>query len=215
MPATLDSAALHSVRADLEAIEGVRRAVIDGPPYTVWIIADAAHAPPEMLVHTVLGRHGLTPAEATVQVCHAHGPEPRRRVRFVDTRMEGMRTGRVTARVSLEWAGQTHSGQVEGESGYALEMRSAALATIAALDEVIGGRVRFQLVGIKPFRAFDADVVVALLKSDLDGKSLIGAALASDDPYRAAAFAVLNATNRVLGNYLSNDEELSASASTP
>jgi len=213
MPAALDTAALDRVRADLEEIEGVRRAVIDGPPYTVWIIADAPHAPAEMLVHSVLSRHGLTPADATVQVCHAPGPEPRRRVRFVSAKMEGMRTGRVTARVSLEWAGETHVGEVEGESGYALEMRSAALATIAALDEVIGRRVQFQLVGIKPFRAFDADVVVALMKSDVDGKSLIGAALTSEDPYRAAAVAVLNATNRILGNYLSNDEELSAANS--
>ncbi|HSU16224.1 hypothetical protein [Longimicrobium sp.] len=213
MPAVLDSAALDSARAELEGIEGVRRAIIDGPPYTVWVIADAAHSPAEMLVHTVLTRHGLTPADATVQVCHAHAPEPRRRVRFISAKMDGLRTGRVTARVSLEWAGETHEGQVEGESGYALEMRSAALATIAALDGVIGKRVKFQLVGIKPFRAFDADVVVALMKSDLDGKSLIGAALTSDDPYRAAAVAVLNATNRVLGNYLSNEEDLSATSS--
>jgi hypothetical protein len=32
----------------------------------------------------------------------------------------------------------------------------------------------------------------------------VGAALASGDPHRAAALAVLNATNRVLGNYLSH-----------
>ena len=65
--------------------------------------------------------------------------------------------------------------------------------------------MRFQLVGIKPLRAFDADVVVALVRSDVDGKSLIGAALEADDAHRAASIAVLNATNRLLGNYLSNE----------
>ncbi|MBV9109830.1 MAG: hypothetical protein JO306_10525 [Gemmatimonadetes bacterium] len=206
MPSVLDSAALGELRTELEEIEGVRRAVIDGPPYTVYVISDAANAPAEMLVHSVLARHGITAAEASVQVCHAHAPEPRRRVRFVSTGMEQPRMGRVVARVELEWGGRTFAGEVEGESGHALELRAAAAATVEALEGVIGGRVKFQLVGIKPFRAFDADVVVALLRSDLDGKSLIGAALAADDPFRAAAVAVLNATNRVLGNYLSNED---------
>ena len=207
MPAVLDSAALDSVRTDLEAVEGVCRAFIDdGPPYQVYVVADAAHTPAEMLVHSVLARHGLMPADAQVHVSHPHAPEPRRRVRFVSSNVEAPRIGRVVARVELEWAGQEHAGEVEGESGFAVELRSVALATLAALDEVIGGRVKFQLVGIKPFRAFDADVVVTVLKSDAGGKSLIGAALAADDAYRAAAYAVLNATNRVLGNYLSNDE---------
>jgi hypothetical protein len=109
------------------------------------------------------------------------------------------------ARVELEWAGQTYTGELEGESGPAPELRLTAMATLAALGEVLGGRVHFQLVGIKPMRAFDADVVVALIRSDVDGKSLIGSALEADDAHRAASIAVLNATNRLLGNYLSNE----------
>lgn len=206
MPTALDSTALDRVRAALEEIEGVRRAVIDGPPYHVYVIADPSHAPAEMLVNSVLARHGLTPADAQVQLCHVHAAEARRRVRFVSVKVEAPRIGRVTARVELEWAGRTHVGEHEGESGYAMELRAASVATLAALDEVMEGRVQFRLVGIKPFRAFDADVVVALVRSDVDGKSLIGAALAADDPFRAASVAVLNATNRILGNYLSNDE---------
>ncbi|HEX8243002.1 MAG TPA: hypothetical protein VF541_05895 [Longimicrobium sp.] len=206
MPTALDSTALDRVRAALEEIEGVRRAVIDGPPYQVYVIADPSQVPAEMLVHSVLARHGMSAGEARVQVCHAHAPEPRRRVRFVSVSVETPRIGRVAARAELEWAGRTHVGQHEGESTFAAELRAAALATLAALDEVMGGRVQFRLVGIKPVRAFDADVVVALVRSEADGKSLIGAALAPDDPYRAAAVAVLNATNRILGNYLANDE---------
>jgi len=212
MPSVLDTAALDQVRADLEELEGVRRAVIDGPPYTVYVISEASHAPAEMLVHSVLSRHGLTPAEVELHVTHVHAPEPRRRVRFVSIHLEQPRIGRVIARVELEWAGRVHVGEYEGESGFALELRAAAAATLAALEEVMSGRVKFQLVGIKPFRAFDADVVVALLRSDVDGKSLIGAALAADAPFRAAAVAVLNATNRVLGNYLSNEEDMAAGA---
>lgn len=207
MPATLDTAALDSVRADLEAIDGVRRAFFDGPPYTVYVVAErGAAGPTEMVVHAVLARHGLGAGEAEVHVTHLAAPEPRRRVRFVSATVQTPRMGRAHAVVELEWAGRTVRGEVEGESGYALELRLAAMATLAALDQVMDGRVKFQMVGIKPFRAFDADVVVALVRSDVDGKSLIGAALAADDPYRAASVAVLNATNRILGNYLSNDE---------
>jgi len=209
MPATLDTAALDSVRTDLEGIEGVHRAFLEGPPYTVFVIAErGVPGPAEMVVHAVLARHGLGPGEAQVQVSHLAAPEPRRRVRFVSATVATPRMGRAHAAVELEWAGRTFLGEVEGESGYALELRLAAMATLAALDQVMDGRVKFQMVGIKPFRAFDADVVVALVRSDVDGKSLIGAALAADEPYRAASVAVLNATNRILGNYLSNDEGL-------
>lgn len=205
MPATLDTAALDSVRADLEGIEGVHRVFLEGPPYTVYVVAErGAPTPTEMVVHAVLARHGL--AEAQVHLTHLAAPEPRRRVRFVAAKVATPRMGRAHAAVELEWAGRTVLGEVEGESGYALELRLAAMATLTALDQVMDGRVKFQMVGIKPFRAFDADVVVALVRSDVDGKSLIGAALAADDPYRAASVAVLNATNRILGNYLSNDE---------
>ena len=206
MPAAQKPASLERVRADLEAVDGVRRAVVEGPPYEVFVIADGtARAPFEMVVHSVLARHGLGPGDAELVVSYPAAPEQRRRVRFVSARMEAPRMGRAVARVELEWAGQVHVGQLEGESGPAPELRLTALATLAALDQVLGGRVRFQLVGIKPMRAFDADVVVALLRSDVEGKSLIGAALEADDAHRAASIAVLNATNRLLGNYLSNE----------
>ena len=138
-------------------------------------------------------------------MCWVGAPEPRRRVRFVSAGMQAPRSGRAVAKVELEWAGRIYDAELEGESGPALETRLAALATLAALEKVLDGRVRFQLVGIKPFRAFDADVVVALLRSDAGARSLLGAALTADDPQRAAAIAVLNATNRVLGNYLANE----------
>lgn len=205
--AALEPAALERVRAELEEIEGVRRAVIDGPPWVVYVIADrGARFPSEMVVHSVLFRHGLGPGDAELHVTYLGAAEPRRRVRFVAATVDSSRVGRAVARVELEWAGQVHTGELEGETGPAPEQRLAALATLEALGKVLEGRVRFQLVGIKPMRAFDADVVVALLKSDVDGRSLIGAALTADDPNRAASVAVLNATNRILGNYLSNSE---------
>lgn len=205
--AALEPAALEQVRAELEEIEGVRRALIDGPPWVVYVVADrGARFPSEMVVHSVLFRHGLGPGDAELHVAYLGSQEPRRRVRFVAATVDSSRVGRAVARVELEWAGQVHVGELEGETGAAPEQRLTALATLEALGQVLERRVRFQLVGIKPMRAFDADVVVALLRSDVDGRSLLGAALAADDPNRAASVAVLNATNRILGNYLSNSE---------
>ena len=114
------------------------------------------------------------------------------------------RAGRARAEVELEWAGQSFREEMEGESGSAVELRLAALATLRALEGILGGQMQFELVGIKGTRAFDADVVVALLRSEqAAGRSLVGAALATDNLHRSAALAVLNATNRALGNYLS------------
>ena len=204
-PATLDSAAIEQVREDLESLEGVRRAVIDGPPYTVYLVCERTdHAPTEMYVSSVLARHGLEAGKVDVQIAYLPAPEPRRRVRFLAARLSTPRHGRAFAEVELEWGGRTYSSELEGESGHALELRLAALATLRTLDAILNGRVQFQLVGIKAFRAFDADLVMVVLKSDVDGKSLIGAALATEEAYRSAALAVLNATNRVLGNYLVN-----------
>ena len=76
---------------------------------------------------------------------------------------------------------------------------------LRALESILNGRMRFGLVGIKSFRAFDSDVVVVLVRTD-HVNQLIGASLATGDPHRSAALAVLNATNRVLGNYLTNTE---------
>jgi hypothetical protein len=54
-------------------------------------------------------------------------------------------------------------------------------------------------------RAFDANVVIASLiqRGDTGPDRLLGCYLADGDMVRGAALAVLNATNRVLGNYIS------------
>jgi hypothetical protein len=206
MPSSaLDVDAREHLRSELEALEGVRRAVIDEDPLRIYVICERAEGPTEMLVRSILAASGLAAADAEVQLAYLPQPEPRRRVRFVSARLSNPRTGSALARVELEWGGQTYGDEVEGETGAAPELRSAALATLRALETILDGRMQFGLVGIKSFRAFDTDVVVVLLRTD-HVNPLIGASLATGDPHRSAALAVLNATNRVLGNYLTNSE---------
>lgn len=202
----LDSEARERLRADLEALDCVRRAVVDADPLRVYIVCDRAESPTDMLVSSVLARAGISAADAEVHLAYLTPPEQRRRVRFVAARMTTPRSGRAAAEVELEWGGQGHAERAEGEASPPLELRLAATATLKALEGILRDRVRFSLLGIKSFRVFDTDVVVVLMRTD-HGSPLVGASLASGDPYRAAALAVLNATNRVLGNYLSNSHE--------
>lgn len=190
-----------ALQSALEGLDGVRRASIDEDPLAVWLVCDGTEAPHELLVRTVLAEHGLAAAEVPVQIAYPPPAEPRRRVRFLSA-SPGGGYGGGHVRVELEWGGRTYVGESEGEAGATMELRLAGLATLRALEQVLEGRVSFGLVGIKPMRAFDADVVVVLVRTE-GARALVGAALASGDPHRAVALSVLNATNRLLGNYLS------------
>lgn len=205
MPSAMDVEARDRLRAELEALEGVRRAVVDPDPLRIWLVCERTEAPTEMLVRSLLARAGLFAEDAEVHVAYLPAPEPRRRVRFVSARMATPRVGRARAEVELEWAGRSFTDAVEGETGSAMELRHAAQATLGALAGILDGRMEVTLVGIKSFRAFDTDVVVVLLRTD-SVNPLIGASLATTDPYRSASLAVLNATNRLLGNYLANGD---------
>ena len=201
----LDQATRDLLRAELESVDGVRRAVVDGQsaPFVYLICERGESEPTEALARGILARHGFMGPEVVVQLAFVPRAESRKRVRFVAARMSQPRPGRARAEVELEWAGESFLEEAEGEGGVAVELRLAALATLRSLHGILGGRVNFELVGIKGFRAFDADVIVAVLRGDApDGRALIGAALATESSHRSAALAVLNATNRVLGNYL-------------
>jgi hypothetical protein len=62
----------------------------------------------------------------------------------------------------------------------------------------------FELLGVKAVRAFDATVVIVSLAVHGEGKGerVVGSYLTENDTPRGAALAVLNATNRMLGNRL-------------
>jgi hypothetical protein len=204
--AVLTPADLAALARELETLDGVARAVVEGPPLRVLLVCDPGSAAPvEPAARALLLRAGVAPEDVQVQVSFAPSPQPRRRVRFSDARLDVPRVGRARATVELEWAGELHAQQMEGESGPAMELRLVGLATLRSLESVLGNGLEFQLVGIKTVRAFDEDMVVAIVRAEqLPGAKLVGAALATGNPHRAAALAVLNATNRSLGNYLAN-----------
>ena len=72
-----------------------------------------------------------------------------------------------------------------------------------AIDTFSQGALGLELLGVKLVRAFDANVIiVSCAQRSARSTRLVGCYLADRDTVRGAALAVLNATNRVLGNYL-------------
>lgn len=133
-------------------------------------------------------------------------PQPRfpERLRFADFVLDRLATGRCRARVVLSWQdANTFEGESEGLASQSGELRCAAEACVIALGKAVNGAVRFELLGVKAVRAFDASVVIVSLAVPEQHQSprLVGCCLIEDaDPTKGAALAVLNATNRILGN---------------
>ena len=130
----------------------------------------------------------------------------RERLRFTGFALTRSPSGQVTCEVALEWApGEAIVGRAQGQASPAGDARLGADAAIRALETFTQGTITFELVGVKVVRAFDANVVIASLiqRGDAGPDRLLGCYLADGDMVRGAALAVLNATNRVLGNYIS------------
>jgi hypothetical protein len=202
----LSPSALAALRARLEALAGVERLMVDEERGGLMIVAlpDADREGLEDRVRAAIAEQGLDGVAMPLEVA-THWPHPERhRVRFVGVERRPEPEGRVRVRVSLEWGGNLHEGSESGEGGVTLEMRTAALAAVKAVQELAPEDLRLRLTGVKQIRAFDQEITVVSLYRDMGPpQRLVGAVLTSEEPLRSAALAVLNSLNRVLGNYLS------------
>jgi len=127
----------------------------------------------------------------------------RERLKFLDFEFVKQTDGRCHSRVLLERGpGEQYEGFSELLGSDTGELRCAAQAATIALQNAVGERMRFELLGVKAVRAFDATVIIVSLSCH-DGAPairLVGSCLSDTDQHRGAALAVLNATNRLLGN---------------
>lgn len=126
------------------------------------------------------------------------------RLKFAEFALDRLATGRCRARVVLRWLDNDEfEGVSEGLTSQAGELRCAAEACVMALTKAVQGELKFELLGVKAVRAFDANVVIVslALPNQNDAQRLVGCFLTPDaDPSRGAALAVLSATSRILGN---------------
>jgi hypothetical protein len=126
------------------------------------------------------------------------------RLRFKDFEFQRLASGRCRAKVVLSWGdGRQFTGESDGVISQAGELRCCAQATVRALERAVQPQLGFELLGVKAVRAFDATVVIVSLSARQEARAsrLVGAYLAESDAPRGAALAVLNATNRILGNF--------------
>lgn len=129
----------------------------------------------------------------------------RERLRFLSFSFNRSPAGRVTCEVVLEFApGEQVVGRAEGQASPSGDSRLGAEAAIRALEMFTEGKITFELVGVKVIRAFDANVVITSIRQHGDDgpDRMLGIYLAEGDVARGAALAVLNATNRLLGNFI-------------
>lgn len=133
----------------------------------------------------------------------------RERLRFTRFSFERTPAARCVAEVELEYQpGDVVVGRAEGISAPLGDVRLAAEATLRAIERFSNGTLRFELLGVKQMRAFDANVVIVSVRChsgdaarEREGdRRLLGCHLAGEDPLRGAVIATLQATNRMLGN---------------
>lgn len=189
----------------LMSLEGVLHAAIDPRSGSdVWVVRDPNYekGPLELAVRNHLAALGHDPEQFEVRVTLPTAGGPRRRVRFEGVeRVE--EAGRVSIVVSLEWEGETYTGEATGERGPAIELKTTAAAAIRALERLSGESLELRIIGVKAIHAFDSDLMVAsLFRSGGTRQRLVGAVVVREDPLAAAAVAVMSALNRTLGNFL-------------
>jgi hypothetical protein len=123
------------------------------------------------------------------------------RLRLLSCRLE--RGPVATSRVSVEFEGPADSQRIvsrqEGSACPGGDLRLAALATLHAITQATGGALTFELIGVKPVRAFDTTVMMVAVFAQHGGDvtRIVGAAIVEDDQLVATARAALHAANRL------------------
>ena len=126
-----------------------------------------------------------------------------RAIRFVRAQIDPLPDDRCQALVQVERpGGGVSTGTAQGGTGQADELRSVARATADALSQAFeaeGAKVRVRGVQLVEAFAQTAVIVSMVATQGTRSESLLGICDGAGDFARAAALAVLNATNRFLG----------------
>lgn len=123
------------------------------------------------------------------------------RLRLVSCHLE--RGPVATSRVSVEFEGPDDAQRIvcrqEGSACSGGDLRLAALATLNAITQATRGAFTFELIGVKPVRAFDTTVMMVAIFAQHGGNvtRIVGAAIVEDDQLVATARAALHASNRL------------------
>lgn len=207
--AVLTASVSERLRKALEALAGISSAIIDSDRGAIFLICDldAEGGPPEPGVRSLIAEEGIPEEKVRVEFLTQQVQGVRRRVRFRSVERTPIAPGVVRIDAALEWQGKEYLGSATGESGAAIELRTAAAATIEAVRTLLGPEIGLRLTGIKQIRAFDTDLVITSIhRSAPPHQHFVGATIVGDDPLRSASVSVLHALNRMLGNFLATSD---------
>lgn len=129
------------------------------------------------------------------------GEEPAPRLRLLRCHLE--RRPSAISRVEVEFSGpganQRMLGRREGTACPNGDLRLASLATLDAISNATGGKLQLELIGAKPLRAFDSNIIVVAALAHYEGTTtkVIGAAIVDHDVLYATSRATLAAVNRL------------------
>lgn len=127
---------------------------------------------------------------------------PLRTIRFIRAEIEALAEGRCRAVVQIERPETgLHSGVADGGSAPGDALHAVARAAADAVCEALGPGVTVRVLGLQAVEAFGQTVVIVSVAAASKGRNmtLLGVCDSGEDTSRAAALAVLNATNRFLG----------------
>ena len=199
----MDPKAIEQARARLAQIEGVASVVVDSATGDVALICIQPIQRPhvEEEARAILDDIAGEPTAYTIEITYRAEHRERARVRFGELRRHAA-GGNVRVDVDLEWGDESFTGTATGELGSAVELRTAAQATVAAIAAIVG-ELDLRLAGVKQVKSFDAElIVVSLYAAEDPARKFVGAVVMGADPLRSAVVAVLSALNRLMGNYL-------------
>jgi hypothetical protein len=194
----------RELQARLADLPEVKQVLAGEAGSVIWMLCGSAAKAAETraAAAAALAAQGLTADDVEILPVVAAEALETTRVRLGRVERLPRNDGLVRIIVTLEWRGVELVEEVVAERGDGVELRAAASAALAALRRLTAGEVPVRLIGIKPVRAFDTDlIVVSVLRTGTPAQRYVGAVLADGDALRAAAMAVLDALNRPLEPY--------------
>lgn len=197
------------LRRSLESLDGVVGVVIDGERASIHLILEpeAETAPLEPLVRERIMAEGVDPGRLALEFVARPGGGVRRRVRFQGIERIPDGAGMTTMRVTLEWHGREIVGEASGDTTETIELRSAAAATILAVESLLGVEIGLRLTGVKRTRAFDTELIITSVhRTKPPQQHYVGAAIVRSDPVQSTALSILHALNRMMGNFLATSD---------
>lgn len=200
---------MEQIIKGLPAVLGVRVGLNDQAVGEVHVLASADRHPMQIvrdIESAVLAHLGIALDRRIISVAQLRddGVEaPRLVLDTVNVRFQGDVT-HIT--VELTANGLRHTGSASGPSARTQRLRTAASATLQAVEASLGGRIHLFVdeIGIAEVNAQEAVVVTVGLQERAEQHITVGCSFVWRDDAESAARAALSAINRRYGALLSS-----------